>query len=1111
MHTYQHIIDRLNESQRIRLLTNFNSLSDPALTALGVPAVTVELLTSILDGGLPTPRAMALSWDRKLVTTVTAAACRQNAKARCLLVPGAKAAVGCVDDSLSEDPLLAADMASAILTGVSQAGLNACMDSYGTRRRDRRNAAMWASHPTVPLTPRVLDEQLNMPVLAALSEPCIGIVADGDIEVSDALRERTGVRILRRYVTDEETVKALARGEILMEGSAVSLQSAMHTYRRLQSDLMRGKATMDELNAAVAAGEAISEETALEALERLLSFADACLASHKGEEGETAADTAAVNKKAFAGMTVLLENMSGTLPLKKKTRFCLIGVPAEPCVKHPTLEELYQSNKCTCLGYAPGYEPALDRSDDLIEPAVELARQADVTVLFLSSHGYNRSDIDGLPANRIALFDSLSRLKKKLVVILDADRHPDLRFLNYAAIPPAALLLAPLRLTERHEGKLRTVGPVYTMETLFGKRLPSGRLTTTLVDPGDPAAVRGRLPDGPFLGYRYYDTVGSGARYAFGYGLSYTTFKYSKPVIGDKKLSFTITNRGTCTGVAVPQVYMGMERSAVLRPRKELVAYTKVKLEAGESKTVTLPIPPRPVPTPEGARYEAGTYTVYVGESVADIRLTQTVSFSGDTLPSDGLSPSDYLPTVSNIFTDHYTLEAEYTPMKASLRNPIFGIAALILAACVEIIGMTVDGKSIYPDVIAAVLAVGSIVFLIMEMVDRKRQFTREQKRLEEINNILFADARKIAAPTAEALFADTSDESDEETVDDTPAVYVASGEYDHFADVDDALRFSDAAEELRKLAYEKGVELDAATATAIFASFASTRLIVLKDMDPDSFRALLSVLCDYFGCPVCLDTVDSTYSSESAALLGDEEGAPERGLMNAIVTAQDHVRQIHIAALTDVVWADISNYFVPFAAYARAPYSACYLTVHDRHGRSMTYHLPKNLWFVLNLKSGETLADIPDYIADVATVHSWTVGATEPASSISNFRSFYYGQMLYLSERTKAAFIMEEDLWKKIDRLESFVRRYGDFRIGNKLWLGMETYLSVLMDAGTEVPAALDEALAVKLLPTVIHTLSGKIARDAQGLGEALDGFLGEDCTAQCRKTIKESGADIM
>ena len=105
----------------------------------------------------------------------------------------------------------------------------------------------------------------------------------------------------------------------------------------------------------------------------------------------------------------------------------------------------------------------------------------------------------------------------------------------------------------------------------------------------------------------------------------------------------------------------------------------------------------------------------------------------------------------------------------------------------------------------------------------------------------------------------------------------------------------------------------------------------------------------------------------------------------------------------------------------------------------------------------------------------------------------------------------MEEETWKQIDRLETYAARYSGFRISNKMWLGMELYMAVLMSLGVDEPTARDEAVAVKLMPALLAELTGKIPRGERGLGETLDAVFGEEHTALCRKTIKESGADLI
>src|SRR5690606_13574140 len=98
---------------------------------------------------------------------------------------------------------------------------------------------------------------------------------------------------------------------------------------------------------------------------------------------------------------------------------------------------------------------------------------------------------------------------------------------------------------------------------------------------------------------RWFDTKKIDPLFAFGFGLSYTTFNYSKPSInesevsdnGTVKVSFTLTNSGKTDGAETPQLYLNKSKSQVPRAAKELKAFKKVYLKAGESQTVTMELP----------------------------------------------------------------------------------------------------------------------------------------------------------------------------------------------------------------------------------------------------------------------------------------------------------------------------------------------------------------------------------------------------------------------------------------------------------------------------------------------------------------------------------------
>lgn len=187
-------------------------------------------------------------------------------------------------------------------------------------------------------------------------------------------------------------------------------------------------------------------------------------------------------------------------------------------------------------------------------------------------------------------------------------------------------------------------------DVLLGNANPSGKLPVTfpkrLQDnpayhnwPGQDRRVL--YGEGIYIGYRHFDRVSVEPQWAFGHGISYTTFSYGEPTISDTILSengkltvsVDITNTGSVAGKETVQLYVRDIKSRLPRPEKELAAFAKVALEAGETKTVELPVDHYGVgyfdPSLEKWIAEAGEFEALVAASSADIRYFTMSSFEG--------------------------------------------------------------------------------------------------------------------------------------------------------------------------------------------------------------------------------------------------------------------------------------------------------------------------------------------------------------------------------------------------------------------------------------------------------------------------------------------------
>ena len=138
--------------------------------------------------------------------------------------------------------------------------------------------------------------------------------------------------------------------------------------------------------------------------------------------------------------------------------------------------------------------------------------------------------------------------------------------------------------------------------------------------------------EGIWVGYRYFATAGKNVSYPFGYGLGYTTFGYSKPVVkiakdGTVTATITVTNTGSAVGKEAVQLYVTAPDGGLVKPACELRAFAKTgELKPGESQTLTMTVDPYTLASfnEETSAWEtaAGAYTAHFGASVADIRAT---------------------------------------------------------------------------------------------------------------------------------------------------------------------------------------------------------------------------------------------------------------------------------------------------------------------------------------------------------------------------------------------------------------------------------------------------------------------------------------------------------
>jgi beta-glucosidase len=298
------------------------------------------------------------------------------------------------------------------------------------------------------------------------------------------------------------------------------------------------------------------------------------------------------------------------------------------------------------------------RVGDYVDPAVEkLAASADAVVVAVGfdpeteSEGADRTF--SLPPGQDELIEKIAAVNKRTIVVITSGGAVDMN--GWIKHVPA--LLEAWYPGQEGGGALAQI--------LAGDIDPSGRLPASFErrwqdnpvhDSYYPESGGTRVvyKEGVFVGYRGYERSGIKPLFPFGYGLSYTTFRYGNLAIhsvatsheqGDPpkssprfQVSFDITNTGSRAGADVAEVFVGESHPSVPRPAKELKGFAKVSLQPRKTKHVTVPLDARAFSYYDVAarewRVDPGAFTIFVGRSADDTELKRVLTLT----PSEAAS-----------------------------------------------------------------------------------------------------------------------------------------------------------------------------------------------------------------------------------------------------------------------------------------------------------------------------------------------------------------------------------------------------------------------------------------------------------------------------------------
>jgi beta-glucosidase len=296
------------------------------------------------------------------------------------------------------------------------------------------------------------------------------------------------------------------------------------------------------------------------------------------------------------------------------------------------------------LGYASGISgwkgeiPSKLNADSLVKAAVDIASKADVVIVIGGLNKNYLQDSEGgdrrqysLPYGQIRLIEELAKVNKNIGVILISGNAVEMTWLPQVSGVMQAWYLgsdAGNSIADIISGEVNPSGKLpftFPLKLEDNAAISFGKLSY----PGD--SINEEYKEGILVGYRWHDTKKIKPLFAFGYGLSYTTFTISNAksdkqeyLRGEKiKLTCQASNNGNVDGAEVIQVYIGKVKSKVERALKELKGFNKVFIEKADSKNVEITVDVDKLAyydeTSSKWQIEPGEYIIYIGNSSDNI------------------------------------------------------------------------------------------------------------------------------------------------------------------------------------------------------------------------------------------------------------------------------------------------------------------------------------------------------------------------------------------------------------------------------------------------------------------------------------------------------------
>jgi len=577
---------------------------------------------------------------------------------------------------MGEDPFLASKMVVPYIKGIQQNGVAACVKHYALNNQEK-----WRDHINVELSDRALHEIYLPAFKAAVTEAKVWAImgaynkfrgqycCHNEILLNKILKEDwnfDGV-VITDWGGAHNTKEAAMYGLDMEMGTGTDGLSSnvknAYDYYYLAKPFLK----------MIKTGE-LSETLLNDKVRRILRLMYRTTLDKTRPFGKiNNQEHLNVARKVAREGIVLLKNDNNFFPIdpSKKLNIAVIGENAtKPLTIGGGSSELKAKNEISPLagikaryknatilhakGYASGpskYNTVIEPTDDLAQlkaEAIETASKADLVLFFGGLNKNHYQDCEGgdrqsfgLPFGQDQLIEAILKVNKNTAIVLISGNAVEMPWIDQVKGLIQAWYLGSEAGSAIADIISGDVNPSGKLPFSFPKKLQDNAAHSfgALSYPGD--GVNQYYKEGIFVGYRWHDTKKIKPLFAFGEGLSYTSFKINDiksnqnvyNINDEIKITCEVVNHGAFDGAEVVQVYVGKPKSKVIRAVKELKGFQKVFVEKGVSKNVEIIIKCSDLAFYDESisnwNLETGIYDIHVGNASNNIISKLKIQING--------------------------------------------------------------------------------------------------------------------------------------------------------------------------------------------------------------------------------------------------------------------------------------------------------------------------------------------------------------------------------------------------------------------------------------------------------------------------------------------------